>query len=46
MHTVAAVERLGIVLRYRGPYIHEGDRLTNQLYSTNPDACDNHTLCM
>ena len=41
-----AVERLGIVLRYRGPYIHVGDHLTNQLYSTNPDACDNRTLCM
>ena len=41
-----AVERLGIVLRYRGPYIHVGDRLTNQLYSTNPDACDKRTLCM
>ena len=46
MHTKVAVERLGIVLRYRGPYIHVGDRLTNQLYSTNPDACDNRTLCM
>ena len=41
-----AVERLGIVLCYRGPYIHVGDRLTNQLYSTNPDACDKRTLCM
>ena len=46
MHTVVAVERLGIVPRYRGPYIHVGDRLTNQLYSTNPDACDKRTLCM
>ena len=46
MHTKVAVERLGIVLRYRGPYIHVGDRLTNQLYSTNPDACDNiHYAC-
>ena len=35
-----AVERLGIVLHYRGPYIHVGDRLTKLLYSTNPDACD------
>ena len=34
-----AVERLGIELRYRGPYIHVGDRLTKLLYSTNPVAC-------
>ena len=34
-----AVERLGIELCYRGPYIHVGDRLTKLLYSTNPVAC-------
>ena len=37
-HKVAS-ERLGIELRYRGPYIHVGDRLTKLLYSTNPVAC-------
>ena len=46
MHTKVAVERLGIVLHYRGPYIHVGDCLTNQLYSTNPNACDSvHNAC-
>ena len=34
-----AVERLEIELRYRGPYIHVGDRLTKLLYSTNPVTC-------
>ena len=33
-------------LRYRGPYIHVGDRLTKLLYSTNPVACVLSTRCM